>query len=129
MLYLDSSALLKLVIVEKESRALRSFLKREAAERVSCTLARTEILRATRPHGTAALERARGLLQTLQLVQLDDVLLDAAGLLDPVKMRSLDAIHLATALGVGPTLTSFVTYDDRLADAARALGLPVVSPA
>jgi len=78
MLYLDSSALLKLVIAEKESRALRSFLKREAADRVSCSLARTEVLRATRPHGAAALERARGLLQTLQLVQVDDVLLDSA---------------------------------------------------
>jgi predicted nucleic acid-binding protein len=128
MLYLDSSALLKLVIVEKESRALRSFLKREAAERVSCTLARTEVLRATRPHGTAALERARGLLQTLQLVQLDDVLLDAAGLLDPMKMRSLDAIHLAAAALIAPALTGLVTYDKRMAEGATHLGFPVISP-
>ncbi len=129
MLYLDSSALLKLVIAEKESRALRSFLKREPAERVSCALARTEILRATRLHGTAALERARGLLQTLQLVQLDDVLLDAAGLLDPVKMRSLDAIHLAAAALIAPALTALVTYDKRMAEGAALLGFPVVSPA
>jgi predicted nucleic acid-binding protein len=128
MLYLDSSALLKLVIVEKESRALQRFLKREAGERVSCTLARTEVLRATRPHGAAALERARGLLQTLQLVQLDDVLLDAAGLLDPVKMRSLDAIHLAAAALIAPALTVLVTYDKRMAEGAATLGFPVVSP-
>ena len=128
MLYLDSSALLKLVIAEKESRALQSFLKREAAERVSCALARTEVLRAIRPHGAAALERARGLLQTLQLVQLDDVLLDAAGLLDPVKMRSLDAIHLAAAALIAPALTALVTYDKRMAEGAALLGFPVVSP-
>ena len=129
MLYLDSSALLKLVIAEKESRALQRFLKREGVERVSCTLARTEVLRATRPHGAAALERARALLQTLQLVQLDDVLLDAAGLLDPVKMRSLDAIHLAAAALIAPALIALVTYDVRMAEGAALLGFPVVSPA
>ena len=129
MLYLDSSALLKLVIAEKESRALRRFLKREAVDRVSCSLARTEVLRATRPHGAAALERARGLLQTLQLVQLDDVLLDAAGLLDPAKMRSLDAIHLAAAALIAPALTALVTYDTRMAEGAALLGFPIVSPA
>ena len=128
MLYLDSSALLKLVIVAKESRALQRFLKREGGERVSCTLARTEVLRATRPHSAAALERSRGLLQTLQLIQLDDVLLDAAGLLDPVKMRSPDAIHLAAAALIAPALTALVTYDKRMAEGAALLGFPVVSP-
>lgn len=129
MLYLDSSALLKLVIAEKESRALLRFLKREPAERVSCALVRTEVLRATRPHGAAALERARGLFQTLQLVQLGDALLDAAGMLDPVKMRSLDAIHLAAAALIAPELTAVVTYDARMAEGAALLGFPVVSPA
>jgi predicted nucleic acid-binding protein len=129
MLYLDSSALLKLVISEKESRALLRFLKRERSERVSCTLARTEVLRATRPHGAAALERARGLLQTLQLVQLGDALLDAAAMLDPMTMRSLDAIHLAAASLIAPELTALVTYDKRMAEGAALLGFPVLSPA
>ena len=119
MLYLDSSALLKLVIAEKESRALLSFLKREPGERVSCSLVRTEVLRATRRHGAAALERARGLLQTLQLVQLDDVLLDAAGLVDPVKMRSLDAIHLAAAALIAPALIAEKQHIDTIADILR----------
>lgn len=56
MLYLDSSALLKLVIVERESTALLRFLNRDPAERVSCALVRTEVFRAVRPHGAAALE-------------------------------------------------------------------------
>jgi predicted nucleic acid-binding protein len=129
MLYLDSSALLKLVIDEKESRALLRFLRHEPVARVSCSLARTEVLRASRQHGAAALARARGLLQTLQLVQLGDALLDAAGMLDPVKMRSLDAIHLAAATLIAPELTALVTYDKRMAEGAALLGFPVVSPA
>lgn len=128
MLYLDSSALLKLVVAEKESGALLRFLKREHGERVSCSLVRTEVLRATRRHGAAALERARALLQTLQLLQLGDALLDAAGMLEPLEMRSLDAIHLAAANLIAPELTALVTYDRRMAQAAVALGFRVVSP-
>lgn len=129
MLYLDSSALLKLVINEKESRALVRFLKSERTERVSCSLVRTEVLRATRRHGAVALERARSLLQTLQLVQLGDTLLDAAGILGPMEMRSLDAVHLAAAALIAPELTALVTYDKRMAEGAALLGFPVVSPA
>ena len=87
-------------------------------------LVRTEVLRATRPHGAAALERARGLLQTLQLVQLGDTLLDAAGMLDPMEMRSLDAIHLAAVALIAPELTALVTYDKRMAGRRDASRLP-----
>jgi predicted nucleic acid-binding protein len=69
------------------------------------------------------------LLQTLQLVQLGDALLDAAGMLEPVKMRSLDAIHLAAASLIAPELMALVTYDNWMAEAAALLGFPVVSPA
>lgn len=128
MLYLDSSALLKLVVAEKESGALLRFLKREQGERVSCSLARTEVLRATRRHGPAAIERARALLQTLQLLHLGDVLLDAAGMLEPLEIRSLDAIHLAAANLIAPELSALVSYDRRMAQAAINLGFRVVSP-
>lgn len=84
---------------------------------------------ATRRHGAAALERARAVLQTLQLVQLGAALLDAAGMLDPLKMRSLDAIHLAAAALIAPELTALVTYDARMAEGAALLGFPVASPA
>jgi predicted nucleic acid-binding protein len=69
------------------------------------------------------------LLQTLQLVQLADTLLDAAGILEPMEMRSLDAIHLAAAALVAPELTALVTYDKRMAEGAAHLGFPIVSPA
>jgi predicted nucleic acid-binding protein len=130
MLYLDTSALVKLVITERESRALRRFLDAHAALRwISCSLARTEVLRATHAHGPDTLADARQMLETLQFVHLDAALLDAAGLLKPVTLRSLDAIHLAAALVIASELTALVTYDHRMAAGAAALGLAVVAPA
>ncbi len=128
MIYLDSSALVKLVVREPESRALRAYLRHDR-ERVSCGLARTELLRAVRPLGPAAVAMARRLLRTVALVRLDDTLLDAAGMLEPLTLRSLDAIHLAAAQLVAPALRAVVTYDRRMADAAAALGFAVAAPA
>jgi len=128
MVYLDSSALVKLVVLEPESRALRAYLRGEP-QRVSCGLARTEVLRAVRPVGPAAIAAARRLLQRIDLIRLDDALFDAAGMLEPVGLRSLDAVHLAAAHLVAPALRAIVTYDRRMADGAGALGFAVVAPA
>jgi predicted nucleic acid-binding protein len=127
MVYLDSSALVKLVVVEPESSALRRYLGAEP-DRASCSLARVEVLRAVRGHGAAALTRARRLLQRLHLVQLDDELLDAAAALDPGVLRSLDAIHLAAAQLFGGELTAMVTYDRRMTTAATLVDLTVAAP-
>jgi predicted nucleic acid-binding protein len=125
--YLDSSALVKLVVREPESNALRQFLS-EHPQRVSCALARTEVLRAVRHLGAASLRRARQVLMSVDLLQLDESLLDAAGLLEPRVLRSLDAIHLAAASLFASELESVVTYDERMAEGARLLGLAVVAP-
>jgi hypothetical protein len=127
MVYLDSSALVKLVVREPESRALRAYLRRQP-QRVSCGLARTEVLRAVRPVGPAAIAAARRLLQRIDLIRLDDALFDAAGMLEPVGLRSLDAIHLAAAHLVAPALRAIVTYDRRMAEGAGALGFVVAAP-
>lgn len=127
MVYLDSSALVKLVVAERESTALRSYL-RGAPRRSSCALARVEVIRAVRPHGAAAMTRARRLLRRLDLLQLDDELLDSAAALDGGILRSLDAIHLAAAQILAEELTAVVTYDERMTTAAVALGLPVTAP-
>lgn len=127
MVYLDSSALVKLVVAEPESSALRRYLGDEP-ERASCTLARVEVLRAIRGHGAAPLARARRLLQRLNLVQIDDELLEAAAALDPRVLRSLDAIHLAAARLFGDELTAVVTYDRRMAAAAALVELTVAAP-
>ena len=126
--YLDSSALVKLVVREKESSALADYL-RARPSRVSCGLSRVEVTRAVAAHGFTAINRGRRLLQRISLLRLDDVLLDEAATLQADHLRSLDAIHLAAARAVGPGLAEIVTYDRRMAEAARDLGLSVSAPA
>jgi predicted nucleic acid-binding protein len=125
--YLDSSALVKLIVEEAESKALARHLRARPV-RVSCALARVEVVLAVRPHGDAATRRARQLLDRVSLLRLDDVLLDAAVALGGPALRSLDAIHLAAAQTLGRGLDEVVTYDQRMTSAAEVLGLAVSAP-
>jgi len=128
VVYLDSSALVKLVVAEPESKALRRYLRRPAG-RVSCALARVEVVRAVRQHGRAATARARLVLGRVRLLGIDNVLLDAAAELEPGVVRSLDAIHLAAARTFGDSLEELVTYDARMTRAAEITGTRCVAPA
>jgi uncharacterized protein len=96
---------------------------------VSSAIARTEVLRALLAAGADALQGGREILSRCDLVRVNDRVLNAAGILQPNELRSLDAIHLATAQLIGADLFELVTYDDRMADAARMLGHRVSSPA
>lgn len=125
--YLDSSALVKLAVREPETGALLSYLRRRRPL-ISSALARTEVLRALLPSGDAALRRGRDVLGRVDLVRVSDRILGAAGVLRPADLRSLDAIHLATARALGDDLHQIVTYDERMASSAGALGLRVVAP-
>jgi predicted nucleic acid-binding protein len=125
--YLDSSAIVKLIVAEPESRALRAHLRRRRPL-LSSALARTEVLRALLPAGAIAMARGREVLRRLDLIRINDRVLDMAGTLEPAQVRSLDAIHLATAQLLGEDLGQVITYDGRLADAARSLGLKTTSP-
>jgi predicted nucleic acid-binding protein len=127
-LYLDSSAFVKLAVEEPETGALRAHLAGSAGRRVSSALLRSESLRAVRHLGADALATVREGLRRVDLVAIDDRILDAAGMLEPGVLRTLDAIHLATALALGDDLDAIVTYDERMADGARLLGLPIASP-
>lgn len=127
-LYLDSSAFVKVLIAEPESGVLREFLSRRPERRVSSAILRTEALRAVRHLGSDALATVRDGLRNVDLVAIDDRILDAAGVLEPRILRTLDAIHVATALSIGDDLAEIVTYDDRMAEAARLLGLQTTSP-
>lgn len=126
--YVDSSALVKLAVREAESAALRRYLGRRRPL-VSSVLARTEVMRALLPFGSEAVRRGREVLARVELLRVSDRLLDAAGLLAPADIRSLDAIHLASAEQLGMDLRAFVTYDERLASAATGRGLRVIQPA
>jgi uncharacterized protein len=126
--YLDSSALVKLAVRERESESLRRHLRRRRVW-VSSAIARTEVLRALIAAGADALQGGREILARCDLVRVNDRVLNAAGTLQSNELRSLDAIHLATAQLIGPDLFELVTYDDRMGDAARLLGHRVSSPA
>lgn len=125
--YLDSSAVVKLVIAEPESAALRRYVRRRRLL-VSSALARTEVLRALLAFGEVALAQGRRVLRTIELMRVNDRVFGAAGTLLPAEVRSLDAIHLATAQQLGDDLGAVVTYDVRMADAAAKLGLKTHSP-
>jgi predicted nucleic acid-binding protein len=129
LIYLDTSALAKLVIAEPESDPLRRFLSSfDEASLVTSALSRAELLRATLRHSQAAVEVAREVLDAVAELTITQSLLDAAGALEPATLRTLDAIHLASARELGDGLIHLVAYDRRLLDAARQVGLPTAAP-
>lgn len=121
---------MKLVQKEAESEALRRYTRRHRSdERVTSALSRVEVVRAVRSGGPAAIAKAHRQLGRLHQVNLDTALLDSAASLAPGSLlRSLDAIHLASAQLLGTDLRAVVTYDQRMAAAATALGLTVDAP-
>ena len=124
-LYVDTSALVKLVVSEPESAAVLAEVA-EWSGHVASEIAVTELLRAVRRMSPASLPRAIAVLGDVTLVRLHRALLDDAGRLAPAELRSLDAIHIATARVSGAT--TMVTYDHRMAAAARADGFNVLAP-
>lgn len=128
-LYLDSSALVKLVVHEAESVPLRDYLGSFDDVRFSAALSRTELIRAITRTGAAhdVLARAHRMLGRLNLVVLSTRLLDEAAMLGAPGLRTLDAIHLAAAR-TAPALRALITYDTRLAEAADSLGMRVATP-
>ena len=130
MIYLDSAAVVKLAHAEAESPALRAWLDERAETAwVSSVLTEIESFRALARYAPDAVSRLPAVLDLIDLIGLDPPIQILAQTARPATVRSLDAIHLGTALHTRRTLTSFVTYDRRLLDAASAAGLPVDSPA
>jgi uncharacterized protein len=123
--YLDSSAIVKLAVEEPESAALHRYVRRRRPL-VSSALARAEVGRALLPFGVAALRRGQDVLSRLELIRINDRVLAAAGSLLPAELRTLDAIHLATAQQLEADLARLVTYDERMSAAADAIGWPAV---
>jgi predicted nucleic acid-binding protein len=129
VIYLDSSALLKLVYDERETEALRGWLGAGSAPRLTSELGRVEVLRASRRNGRASLARGQEVIGDVELVPLNRRVQDLAAGIGSPRLRTLDALHLASAVILGDELTAFVAYDQRLQAAARDLELPVHSPA
>ncbi len=129
--YADASALVKLVLSEPESEPLLEYLQAHGTALTS-RIATVEVARAVErvvemtPAHTAVLA---AIWETATVIELDARLATEAVRIGPRTLRSLDAIHLASALSVGDELEAMITYDARLADAARARGMTVVAPA
>lgn len=129
MIYLDSSALLKLLFEEAESAVLAQWIT-DCADTplVSSHLAKVEVIRATRRLNADLVPAARALLSQLDLIPITDALIDqAADIAGPV-LRTLDALYLASALSIRDDLTAFVAYDHRLNAAAASAGIQPTRP-
>jgi predicted nucleic acid-binding protein len=129
VIYLDTSAAAKLVVPEPESDALAVFLvERIAVPLVSSALLYPELVRAVDRHRPDLVDRAVALLQRIMTIPLThDILVSAATIGSP-QVRTLDALHLASAASVRSGLDVLVTYDKRLADSATGAGLVVAAP-
>lgn len=125
MLYLDASAIMKLATLEKWSGALEERVL--DAPLTASEVVLTEVPRALRRSGLRS-ERLPGLLDSMVLVSLDRSILERAGSLVPPELRTLDAIHVATAVSLGSELRAFITYDRQQGRAAALAGLAVESP-
>ena len=128
MIYVDSCAVVKLLLNEEHTHALKTHLALSGADMVSSALTKVEVCRTLNRHGQREPTRAvaDNLLDKIAKLPLDTVL-DRAADLDG-SLRALDALHVATAQLLGPAVTEFITYDRRLAKAATEAGLPLTMP-
>lgn len=126
--YVDTSAFVKLAVREQRSQAFRAWAERNNDPLVSSDLLRTEALRAGRRHSLAALAAVRSALDVLTLLSVTREICERAAELDPLILRSLDALHVASAMALGDDLQAVVTYDGRMAEAANHCGIAVIAP-
>lgn len=129
LLYLDASAFVKLVLPERETDALVAALD-PLGRLVASEILEVEAIRAVRrAAGEGGVATVRKQLEGIRLLPMSDSIRRRAAELDPLTLRSLDAIHIATALDLDDRLDTVYVYDDRMADAARQAGLRVCAPA
>lgn len=129
VIYLESSALIKLLVTEAETAVLQQWLRaRDDQDLASSDLAVTEVTLACRRHGSPDVAAVRRLLAGLSLTPISRAVVERAGDAFDPSLRSLDAIHLATVQALGDVVTAVVTYDRRLLAAAQAAGLPTAHP-
>jgi hypothetical protein len=128
VIYIDTSAVLKLVHPEAESRALRSWLAHHSGDLVSSALVRTEARRALLRNDPEALPRLPAILSVIAQIPVSETVLDSAAMFPDPLLRSLDAVHLASAQSIA-AVTALLAYDKHLIEAARNAGLAIASPA
>jgi predicted nucleic acid-binding protein len=132
VIYIDTSALTKLLIAERETPGLQAWLATQSDQgeyAATSALGRVELMRVVARYGEPGQsERARYLLDGLDILPLTEPVIALAEAVGPPTLRSLDAIHLASAAQIEQELTAFVTYDHRLLEGCREVGLATASP-
>jgi predicted nucleic acid-binding protein len=132
MIYMDTSALTKLLIAEPQTPELRTWLTAQidaGDSAATSALGRVELMRTVARYGdTGQVDRARYLLDGLDILPLTEPMMTLAESIGPATLRSLDAIHLAAAAYFDQELTAFVTYDHRLLNGCGDIGLTTASP-
>jgi predicted nucleic acid-binding protein len=126
--YIDTSAFVKLVVAESHSDELMRWVRAHKPTLIASDLMAVEALRTARRHSVAALAATRERLSAITFVRVSRSICDRAAELDPAITRSLDSVHLATALEFSHELVGVITYDTRMADAANTLGLTALAP-
>jgi len=129
LVYADTSALVKLILLEAESSALQAWYEQFQVRTVTCELTRTELRRAVRRQNMQFESEVEATFEKIGFIPLDHSVYDEAGEMSPIELCSLDAIHLTAARLVKSQIAGMLTYDDRLAEAARAIGIRTFSPA
>jgi len=124
--YIDSSAIIKLIRLENESKALVAALPKRI---ISSNLSRVEVLRTIKIHANESLESAYSVLAEIEMLLIDNAVMTTAESLPPfITLRTLDSIHLASALTLRNDIEGIITYDKDMAKASLAMGLKVLSP-
>lgn len=126
--YIDTSAIVKLVVAETHSNALMEWIRATATPLVTSDLARTELFRVVHRVAPEFTRAARTVLETLVVLKVPTEVFEQAGRLDPPTLRTLDALHLSSALSLGDDLEGLVTYDERLAVAGNSYGIAIIDP-
>lgn len=126
--YIDSSALVKMIVTEQHSPDLVAWVQAMNPAFVASDLLKIEALRSARRIDPSVVKATRDALRSVHFIALNSEVCELAADLEPAVLRSLDAAHVATALSIGDDLDSVITYDQRFAEACANLGLNVVAP-
>jgi uncharacterized protein len=117
----------KLVVEEAESSPLRALLASDA-DQLASAVVEIEVVRAVRRVAPGLTAQAQRVVSQIAVIEPTAAIRERAALLEPVTLRSFEALHLATALEARDELDGLVTYDNRMAASARALGFAVLAP-
>ena len=126
--YIDSSALVKMIVTEQHSPDLVAWVQSMNPAFVASDLLKIEALRSARRIDPSVVKATRDALRSVHFIALSSDVCELAADLEPAVLRSLDAAHVATALSIGDDLDAVITYDQRFAEACANLGLDVVAP-